>query len=87
MTEMDHRLSGVTVEQFRSTLLQAAGCIEVVQPEALREPLSLWLRAVEAEAQQWRHLLGRPVVSAWNAALSIIVAATECPDFIEPPVR
>ncbi|PWK81706.1 hypothetical protein C8D88_116118 [Lentzea atacamensis] len=72
---MDHQLKGVTVGQFRATLLQAVDRIDVVRPEALREPVSLWLRAVEAEAQQWRHLLGRPVVSAWNAALAILSEA------------
>jgi hypothetical protein len=72
---MDHQLRDVTVEQFRSTLLDAVDHIDVIQPEALREPVSLWLRAVEEEARQWRHLLGRSVVSPWNAAISILAAS------------
>lgn len=71
---MDHGLKGMTVDQFRAALLNAAERVQVVQPEALREPIALWLRAVEAEASYhgWRHLLGRPVVSAWNAAQAIL---------------
>lgn len=82
---MDHRLRNVTVEQFRKTLLDAVEHIDVIQPEDLREPVSLWLRAVEQEARQWKRLLGRDVVAVWNAALSIIVSTVDCPDFIEQP--
>lgn len=73
---MDHQLKGVTVDQFRAALLDAAVRVDVVEPEALREPIALWLRSVEAEAytQGWKHLLGRP----WNAAQAILS---------EPPAR
>lgn len=71
---MDHGLAGVTVDEFRRALLDAVDRIGVVQPATLREPLSLWLRSVEeqASAQQWTHLLGRPVVAAWNAAQAVL---------------
>jgi hypothetical protein len=71
---MDHQMAGVTVDQFRKALLDAVGRIDVVQPATLREPVSLWLRSVEAQAaaQEWKHLLGRPVISAWNAARAIL---------------
>lgn len=77
---MDHQLKSVTIIQFRATLLDAVDRIDVVQPAELREPVSLWLRAVEAQAvaEGWRHLLGRPVVAAWNAAQAILS---------EPPAR
>lgn len=73
---MDHQLKGVTVDQFRAALLDAAVRVDVVEPEALREPIALWLRSVEAEAytQGWKHLLGRPVVSAWTAAQAVLNA-------------
>jgi hypothetical protein len=71
---VDHQLAGITVEQFRMALRDAVDRIDVVQPAALREPVSLWLRSVEAQAagQQWKHLLGRPVIAAWNAAHAIL---------------
>jgi hypothetical protein len=72
---MDHQLRDVTVIQYRRALLQAAERVGVIQPEALREPVSLWLRAAEAEARSWRSLLGRSVVSAWNAAQAILTAS------------
>ena len=69
---MDHQLRDVTVDQFRGALLQAVNHIDMVQPAELREPVALWLRSVEAQAQQWRQLLGRSVVSPWNAAQAIL---------------
>lgn len=77
---MDHQLKGVTVDQFRAVLLTAVEHVHVIEPAELREPVALWLRAVEAQAasERWTHLLGRRVVSAWNAAQAIIK---------EPPAR
>lgn len=72
MSGMDHQLQGVTVNDYRSALRQAADRVDTIQPESLREPVSLWLRAAEVEARSWTHLLGRPVVSAWNAAQAIL---------------
>lgn len=71
---MDHQIPGVTVEEFRQALRDATDRIDVVQPPALREPVSLWLRAVEAQAasEHWTRLLGRSVVSVWNAAQAIL---------------
>lgn len=67
-------LRDVTVEQFRAVLLDAAGHTDVVQPPALREPISLWLRGLEERARRenWRHLLGKPVEYAWEAAQVIL---------------
>jgi hypothetical protein len=72
--DFDTALRGVTVEQFRTTLLDAVDHIDVVQPPALREPVSLWLRGHDERARRegWKHLLGRPVVLAWNAARAIL---------------
>jgi len=72
-------LRDVTVEQFRAVLLDAAGHVEVVQPPTLREPVRLWLRALEerARVENWRHLLGRPVTYAWAAAQAILATAEE----------
>jgi hypothetical protein len=74
MTDMDHRLKDVTVPVFLDTLRDAAVHLDAVQPEALREPLSLWFRAIEERAmgEGWRHLLGRNVVAVWNAARAIL---------------
>lgn len=71
---MDHSLNGVTVQTFRETLLQAVAHLDTVQPEALREPLGLWFRATEEQAvrEHWTHLLGRSVVSVWNAARAVL---------------
>jgi hypothetical protein len=68
-------MSGVTVERFRAVLLEAVHDLSAMQPEALREPLSLWLRATEERSRRegWRHLLGRDVVAAWNAAVAVLV--------------
>jgi hypothetical protein len=79
MDTMDHSLKGVTVEAFVETLRDATANLGVVQPAELRAPLALWLRAVEARAvgEGWTHLLGRPVVSAWNAARAVVDAAGE----------
>lgn len=62
----------VSVPQFRQALRDAADRVEVIEPESLREPVRLWLRAVEADASRWKHLLGRPSVAAWNAAQAIL---------------
>lgn len=73
-SEFDTAMLGVTVEQFRTALLDAAERIDVVQPPALREPVSLWLRGVEERARRevWTDFLGRHVVDAWNAARAIL---------------
>jgi hypothetical protein len=73
---MDHQLDGVTVQAFLADLHEAVAHLDLVQPAALREPISLWLRAAEARAigQGWKHLLGRDVVAAWNAAQAILAA-------------
>ena len=63
---------GTTVAHFRGTLLAAADHAEVIQPESLREPVELWLRALEEQARSWRNLLGRPVNHAWAAAQAIL---------------
>jgi hypothetical protein len=72
--DFDTAMRGVTVEQFRTTLLDAVDHVDVIQPPALREPVSLWLRGVEERAriEDWKRLLGRPVVTAWNAARAIL---------------
>lgn len=69
---MDHLLKDVTVIQYRSALLRAADRVSVIQPEELREPVRLWLRAAEEDARQWASLLGHSVVSPWNAAQAIL---------------
>ncbi len=71
---MDHQLRDVTVVQFRAALLDAAARVDVIEPEALREPIALWLRAVDAEAHNegWKSVIGRNVVAAWNAAQAIL---------------
>jgi hypothetical protein len=71
---VDNQLAGITVEQFRMALRDAVDRIDVVQPAALREPVSLWLRGVEEQAarQQWADLLGRRVLESWNAARAIL---------------
>lgn len=76
---MDHSLKGVTVEQFLDTLRDAVANMGVVQPAGLRAPIALWLRSVEARAlgERWTHLLGRPVVSPWNAARAVVDAAEQ----------
>lgn len=81
MDGFDTALRGVTVEQFRAALLDAAEHIDVVHPPALREPISLWLRGLEERTHRegWRHLLGRPVVHAWNAARAILATRDRAP--------
>ncbi len=71
-------LRGVTVEQYRAVLLDAVEHVGVVQPPALRGPISLWLRSVEERARRenWRDLLGRPVETAWSAAQAILATET-----------
>jgi uncharacterized protein YbjT (DUF2867 family) len=72
--DMDHRLEDVTIPAFLDTLRDAVVHLDVVQPEALREPLSLWFRAIEEQVvrEGWTYLLGRPVVYVWNAARAVI---------------
>lgn len=71
---MDPWLKDVTVIEFRAALLDAAARVDVVEPEALREPIALWLRALEATASNegWKSLIGRNVVAGWNAARAIL---------------
>jgi hypothetical protein len=73
---MDHQLKDVTVIQFRAALLDAAVRVDMIEPEALREPIALWLRALEEKANHegWKSLLGRSVVAGWNAAQAILNA-------------
>ena len=70
---------GVTVEQFRAVLLEAVKHTDVVQPPALREPVSLWLRSVEERARRenWPDLLGKPVEYAWEAAQVILATGVQ----------
>lgn len=81
MTTPYASLRDVTVEQFRAALLGAASLIDVVQPEELREPISLWLRGLEERARRegWRSLVGKPVEYAWEAAQAILNCARELP--------
>jgi hypothetical protein len=67
-------LGGVTVEQFRAVLLDAVEHVDIIQPSALRAPVSSWLRSVEERARRegWRDLLGRQVVHEWAAAQAIL---------------
>lgn len=71
---MDHHLKDVTVIEYRRVLLEAADRVDVIQPEQLREPVRLWLRAAEQDARPWSHLLGHSVVSPWNAAQAVLNA-------------
>jgi hypothetical protein len=74
MTDMNASLKDVTVPALLDTLRDALVHLDVVQPEALREPLALWFRATEAQvvSERWVHLLGRSVVPVWNAARAVI---------------
>lgn len=74
MRYIDHQLKGVTVPVFVDTLRDAVVHLDVVHPEALREPLSLWFRASvdQAIGENWEYLLGRSVVSVWNAARAVL---------------
>lgn len=69
-------LDGVTVEEFRSALLEAVRNVGVVRPPELREPLSLWWRATEERSRRedWRHLTGRDVLAQWEAARAVLEA-------------
>lgn len=71
---MDHLLPDMTVDQFRQALRDAAAHVDVVEPAALREPISLWLRSVDERVgrEQWQCLLGRPTTSPWHAAQAIL---------------
>jgi uncharacterized protein YbjT (DUF2867 family) len=73
-SDMDHSLKDVTIPAFLDTLRAAVVHLDVVQPEALREPLALWFRATvdQVLSEGWVHLLGRPVVFVWNAALAVL---------------
>lgn len=73
---MDHFLRDVDVIEYRAALLDAAARVNVVEPEELREPLALWLRALEEKANRegWKSLVGRNVVAGWNAAQAILSA-------------
>jgi hypothetical protein len=51
---MDHSLKDVTVPAFLDTLRDAVVRLDVVQPEALREPLALWFRATEEQVTRER---------------------------------
>ena len=70
----DTSMWDVTVEEFRARLLAAAREVGSVQPPELREPISLWLRSVEEQSrvEDWKSLLGRPVVLPWWVANVII---------------
>lgn len=73
---MDFTLRDVGVIEFRAALLDAAARVDVVEPEELREPIALWLRALEQKANHegWKSLIGRNVVAGWNAARAILNA-------------
>lgn len=74
MTGMDQSLRDATVPAFLDTLRDAVVHLDTVQPEALREPLSLWFRATEQQvvSEGWTHLLGRSIVPVWNAARAVL---------------
>jgi hypothetical protein len=76
---MDHSLKGVTVPAFLDTLRDAVVHLDVVHPEALREPLALWFRATESQviSEGWADLLGRSVVPVWNAARAVLDQADD----------
>lgn len=76
---MDHFPRDVDVIQYRAALLDAAARVDVVEPEELREPLALWLRALEEKAnrEDWKSLIGRNVVAGWNAAQAILSESPE----------
>lgn len=76
-TEMDTTLRDIDVARYRAELLDAAGTVACVQPPALREPLALWFRAEAERAAAWTSpsLLGRSVVSCWNAARAVLDAS------------
>lgn len=80
--KMDHSLKGVTVPAFLDTLRDAVVHLDRVHPEALRVPLALWFRATEAQviSERWTHLLGRSVVSVWNAARAVLDQADDDPE-------
>jgi hypothetical protein len=81
MTDLGHTLAGVTVREFRQALADAADAVEVIEPIALREPVRLWLLAMDEHArrERWSHLLARPVVAEWNAAQAILAARRDQP--------
>lgn len=71
----------LTVGEYRQLLRDAARYVHVVQPDALQEPLRLWLLAKEAQArvEGWRSLLGRSVVAVTAAAYAILGETFLCP--------
>jgi hypothetical protein len=71
---IDHTMRGVGVVEYRAALIAAAGSVANVEPPGLREPLSLWFRAEAERAAAWTSLLGRSVVSCWNAARAVLDA-------------
>jgi len=74
VTGMDHSLRDVTVPDLIDTLRDAEDHLDVVQPGALREPLSLWFLATleQAKRERWTQLMGKPVVAVWNAARAVL---------------
>jgi hypothetical protein len=76
---MDHFLRDVDVSEYRAALLDAAARVDVIEPAELREPIALWLRALEEKAnrEDWKSLLARNVVAGWNAAQAILTADYE----------
>jgi hypothetical protein len=79
----------VSVEEFRAVLLAAAARTDVVQPPALRESVGLWLRSVEERSRRenWRHLTGKPVEYAREAAQAILAADDVARPFVEQVMR
>lgn len=74
MREMDHTFN-ITASELINTLDEAINHLDRVHPEDLREPLKLWFRATirTACSQRWgANLLGRPVVTVYNAARAIL---------------
>ncbi|HWD79270.1 MAG TPA: hypothetical protein VG497_10310 [Kribbella sp.] len=73
---MDTTLRDVDVTRYRAVLTDAAESVACVQPPELREPLALWFRAEAQRAAAWTSpsLLGRSVVSCWNAARAVLDA-------------
>lgn len=67
----------LSVLRFRAVLLTAAQHLSVVEPEQLREPIEVWLRAQEERAsrEDWKSLLGQDVSATWHAAVAILEAA------------
>lgn len=73
---MGNFLRDVDVVKYRAALLDAAVRVGVIEPAELREPIALWLRALEEKANRegWKSLIGREVEASWNAAQAILNA-------------